>query len=291
VVKKPETRFDIFERSLTLEGTSGRYSLDVDEVWEGQPGNIFGGFLLGVLVRTAGLETSAAKPVSMTCQYLRPTRLGETLDISAVSMRRGRNNELLRVSIGQAGKPTVEALVRTADAESGPECTPANQPELDDPLSWPLAVDVFRQLGMAPPPLFVSAVDAHLRGPDRRVPGIDADSWWRLASRATYDDPFMEAARMLLGMDGQGMAVLRRLDRVGPAGEALDWGFSNLDSLIHFHQTAGSEWLYVLSRVMTGRDGFASVQTQTWSPEGDLLATVMSQIAFFPLREGWSFQK
>jgi hypothetical protein len=267
--------------------------LDVDEVWEGQPGNIFGGFLLSVLVRTAGLETSAAKPVSMTCQYLRPTRLGETLDISAVSMRRGRTNELLRVSISQAGKPTVEALVRAADAESGPECAPVHRPELDDPLSWPLAVDVWSRHGFEPPPMFVSVVEAHLREPDRQVPGVDSATWWRLDAGVTYDDPFMEGARMLLGMDGQGTAVLKRLDRLWDREkrEALDWGFSNLDSLIHFHQATGTEWLYVLSRVMTGRDGFASVQSQTWSPQGDPLATVMSQIAFFPLREGWSFQK
>jgi hypothetical protein len=143
------------------------------------------------------------------------------------------------------------------------------------------------------PPIFSVVVDARPRERDRQVQGIDADAWWRLASRATYSDPFMEAARMLLGMDGQGTAVLKRLDRFWDQAdrEAFDWGFSNLDSLIHFHQAAGTEWLYTLSRVMTGGGGFASVQSQTWSPDGNLLATVMSQIAFFPLREGWSFQK
>jgi hypothetical protein len=146
---------------------------------------------------------------------------------------------------------------------------------------------------MEVPPIFSVVLEARTRDRDRQVPGIDGDGWWHLASRATYDDPFMESARILVGMDGQGTAVLKRLDRFWDQAdrEAFDWGFSNLDSLIHFHKAAGTEWLYTLSRVMTSRDGFASVQSQTWSPDGDLLATVMSQIAFFPLREGWSFQK
>jgi acyl-CoA thioesterase len=290
LVESPGTDTHFFTKALDLDGVAGRYGVEVDEtVWEGQAGTVFGALLLAIVVRAAGIESSAARPVSMACQYMRPTVIGVPLEIEVASLRRGRTNELLRVAIGQAGKPTVEALVRTADGDSGPECSPSRRPEFEDPLTWPSLVDVFREHGMEPSGP-KEAFEVRHRGPDR-APDRDDDFWFRLIPGVTYDDPYMEAARVVMGLDSQGVAVLSRLDRLwGPAErEPFEWGFSNLDSLIHFHQATGTEWLCSVSRVVTGCDGFVSAQSQTWSADGDLLATAMSQIAFFPLREGWSF--
>ena len=41
--------------------------------------------------------------------------------------------------------------------------------------------------------------------------------------------------------------------------------------------------MFVEYRVLTGSDGFVSAQAQAWSSDGNLLATSMSQVAFFPL--------
>jgi acyl-CoA thioesterase len=104
-----------------------------------------------------------------------------------------------------------------------------------------------------------------------------------------YDDPFLEAARYVLAMDTQGATILRRIGALEGTGQPdLQWGFANLDSMVHFHRWQGTDWLYIENRVITGSHGFVSVQTQAWSNGGDLLATIMSQVAFFPLRHGWS---
>jgi acyl-CoA thioesterase len=263
--------------------------LEVGGLWEGQAGNVFGGFLLAVLIRAAGLETSAARPLSVACHYLKPTVVGEPLDVTVQSLRRGRTNELLRVSIGQAGKPTVEALVRAADGGSGPGFAPTRRPALDDPLSRPLMADLLREHGREPSRNF-EIMELRHRGPGKAPEGDD-DFWCRLGPGVIYDDPFLEAARFVLGMDNQGVAVMNRFDRFWrpELEQTLEWGFANVDSLVHFHQAVGTEWLYTLTRVVTGRDGFVSAETELWSTGGDLLATAMSQIGFFPLREGWAF--
>jgi acyl-CoA thioesterase len=52
--------------------------------------------------------------------------------------------------------------------------------------------------------------------------------------------------------------------------------------LIHFHRIPGTDWLCYLSKVNDALGGVASGQTQVWSEAGQLLATALSQVAFFP---------
>ena len=277
-----------FEESLALAGSAGRYTLELDDLWEGQAGTVFGGFLLAVVIRAAGLESSACRPVSVACQYLKPTAVGVPIEINVLSLKRGRLNELLRVSIVQAGKPTVEALVRGGDTGEGPVFSPHSRPILDDPLSLPVMVDLVREL-MGQSPRTSEIFESRHWGPGKR-PDSDDEFWNRLGPGVVYDDPFLEAARFVLGMDNQGVAVMNRLDQFWkpPQEQALEWGFANLDSLLHFHHAVGTEWLYTKTRVVTGGDGLAGTATELWSTNSDLLATAMSQIAFFPLREDWS---
>ena len=47
-----------FETALSLSGADGQYQLELDRTWEGQPGNVWGGFLLAVVLRAAGLTAT-----------------------------------------------------------------------------------------------------------------------------------------------------------------------------------------------------------------------------------------
>ncbi len=277
-----------FETALSLRGADGQYQLELDRTWEGQPGNVWGGFLLAVVLRAAGLTATATRPVSAASQFLRPAAIGEPLDINVVSLRRGRTSELLAVSVGQAGKTVVEAQIRATDGGSGPICEPRQPPTLVDPLSRPLAGEAMRADGTEPPNILAIW---DMRAPEfGDATGGDPEAWFwaRLGPAVTYDNPFLEAARYALSLDSHAPAVLHRLGAWGPGRREIPWGFSNLDSLIHFHQPSGTDWVYAEYRVLTGSDGLVSTQAQAWSSEGNLLATAMSQVAFFPLRPGGS---
>lgn len=274
----------------SFSGDGGAYTLHVDELWEGQPGNVFGGFLVAAAVRAAGLESAMARPVSSSCQFLRPATVGAALNFAVVSLRRGRTSELVRVSVTQQGKPVVEAQVRTALDGDGPECAARRPPVSEDPRTLGSGWDTMRSQGIEPPRMSAcwdTRFGADGGGTDY---GRDSAFWARLGDDVTFADPYVEAGRWALSLDSQAGAIIRRIGAAHSA-EPLPWGFSNLDSLVHFHRARGSEWILSENTVLAGRDGLVSVQSQVWSELGDLLATAMSQVAFFPLRDNWSFAR
>jgi hypothetical protein len=109
-----------FEEALAFEGSGGHYRFHVDDRWEAQPGNLFGGFVLALVVRSAGLMSTASRPLSLACQFVRPARAGVPIEATVDSLRRGRTNELLSVTLSQADKPVTEAYVRAVDRAAGP---------------------------------------------------------------------------------------------------------------------------------------------------------------------------
>ena len=81
--------------------------------------------VLAVAVRAAGLVATAARPLSISCQFLRPAKVGLPIEATVVSMRRGRTNELLAVTLEQAGKTVTEAHVRAVDGARDRRSTPS----------------------------------------------------------------------------------------------------------------------------------------------------------------------
>jgi len=109
-------------------------------------------------------------------------------------------------------------------------------------------------------------------------------AWQRLGEGIVYDDPFLEAGRYLMLLDSAAPAVVNQAGYFwGPQRKELPWGFANLDLLVHFHVSRGTDWLYMDSEVITGSAGLSSAQTQLWSDSAELLATSISQIHFFPI--------
>jgi acyl-CoA thioesterase len=270
----------IFEGSLRLDGSGGRYDLMVDPTWEGQPGVVYGGFTLAVLLRAAGCEGTSGRPASLACQFLRPLTLGEPVRIDVTALRRGRSSDLFQLSVTQSSKLAVEALVRTTTATVGPELAARPDFDLGNPGSFRLNREVQIEDGWERLQAFEDHVEIRCNWGSRDA---DSFSWVRLGEGLVYEEPFLEAARLALFLDQQAPAVLNRLGFMfGPRRTELPWGFTNLDMLIHFHRIPGTDWLCYLSKVNDALGGVASGQTQVWSEAGQLLATALSQVAFFP---------
>jgi acyl-CoA thioesterase len=271
-----------FEQSLDFRGSDGHYGLVVDESWEARPGVVYGGFSVGILVRAAGLECPTGRPASVACQFLRPLLVNEPIVVAADRVRKGRSSELIRVSLSQAGKLSIEGLIRTTSATDGPSCPPQLSFDHGDPLSLRPTLDYIRDDGWKRDPALYDHVE--IRG-DGSSPGSDHLVWTRFKDGAVYEDPFLEAARVAFALDNQAPAFLQRFGYVwGPKSREMPWRYTNLDMLVHFHRFQGTEWLCSVSDVIDGVDGIASASTQVWSETGALLATGLSQIAF-SLRE------
>jgi acyl-CoA thioesterase len=273
----------LFEESLVLTGSSGRYELEIGSTWEGQRGKAYGGFAAAAVLRAAGLLSSASRPASFACQFLRPVALMVPCEFDVVSLRRGRTSDLLSVSVSQSGKPALHGLVRTVDESTGPDSQPARRPAPADPTSLPRDVDVMRVYGWRPSKL-AEHIECRM-DMDIAAAGGHA-AWQRLGEGIVYDDPFLEAGRYLMILDNAAPAIVNQAGYFwGPRRKELPWGFANLDLLVHFHVARGTDWLYMDSEVIAGSGGLSSAQTQVWSDSAELLATGISQVHFFPIPE------
>ncbi len=268
------------EDFLCLNGSDGTYQLSVSSTWEGQPGLVFGGFTLAILLRAAGLECAAGRPVSLACQFVRPLMIETPIHIEVTALRRGRTSDLLHVSLGQSDKSAVEAMIRTTMTTTGPVVVAQPPFDLGEPTSFRRSRDILLEDGWERFSAFEDYFD--IRADWDRAES-DSFIWVRSPSGGADDDPFLEAARVATFLDQQAPAVLNHLGyHRGPQRLELPWGFTNLDLLVHFHKPRGTEWVCYVAKVIDALDGVASGQTQAWSRTGDLLATAHSQIAFFP---------
>ncbi len=271
---------------LSLRGTDGSYALDVPRGWEGAPGTVYGGYLAAAVVRAAGMVTSALRPASLGCQFVRPCTLDGPLRIDVASLRRGRTSDLLHVAVSQREKLCVEADVRAVDSTPGLEFEPERVPALTDPDDLPLLVDVIREQG--------GNAGGHLTYLEYRTSANESDwrnadgkraltGWVRYAPRCVYDDPFLEAARVLVPIDTQVPAAFDRAQALwGPPRGGTFFG-TTLDLFVHFHRALGTEWLYYETHAPVAHDGLASGHAQIWSSRAELLATGISQVAFVPV--------
>jgi acyl-CoA thioesterase len=271
----------VFEQSLRLEGGNGHYELVVPPMWEGQAGIVYGGFTLSCIVRVAGLESTTGRPASLACQFLRPLLIAEPLSIDVTPLRKGRSSDLLHLSVSQAGKLAVDAQLRTSAGTSGPTYRAEPPFDLGDPSSFRLNRDIEIEGGWERVPPFEDHIEIRA---DWASDASDGVFWSRLEPGLVYDDPYLESARISLFLDQQAPAILNHFGYLfyAPDRAELPWGFTNLDLLVHFHKTAGTDWLCYVSNVIDAVDGVGSAQTRVWSQSGELLATAVSQIAFFP---------
>ena len=180
-----------FEESLILTGSAGRYQLEIGDTWEGQRGKAYGGFAAAAVLRAAGLMSSASRPASFTCQFLRPVALMVPCQFDVASLRRGRTSDLLSVSVSQSGEPVLHGLVRTVDESTGPESQPIRRPTLVDPTSLPRDVDVMRKYGWRPSKL-AEYIECRM-DMDIAASGGHA-AWQRLGEGIVYEDPFWKPA-------------------------------------------------------------------------------------------------
>jgi acyl-CoA thioesterase len=275
----PEAASHAFEDWLNLQGSDGHYELVVTPTWEGQPGLVFGGFSLAILLRAAGLECTSGRPASLACHFLRPLNIGVPVEVEVTPIRQGRTSDLLRVSLLQSGKHAVESLVRTVTSTAGPALSPDPR-NLGNPTDYRPFSELEVEAGWEKHSNFYEHIE--VRGTWEKE-GCDYFGWARLGDEVTYEHPFLEAARFALLIDEQAPAILNRLGYMGGSRRLeLPWGFTNLDLLVHFHKSQGTDWICYVSDVTDGQDGIASARTQVWSRNGELLATGISQVAFFP---------
>jgi acyl-CoA thioesterase II len=266
-------RLHDFAVDTAVTGRDGRYSGALAEGWEiwGPQG----GYVAGVALRSAGAEASFSRPASVACHFLRPAQVGR-VDVHVESLRRTRRAESLRVTLRQNDAKTLEALVWTIDELSGIDHAATAGPDVPRPEElqpW----ERFLPGGEAPFPFWLN-FDVRPVAPHPSEWGQTTEprslSWTRLRVMPDLDDPFLDAARLLVAADSAMYPAAMfahegRFPYVAPS----------LDLVMSFHLNgADSDWLLVDAVSPLSAGGLVAGQASIWSSDGRRLASAMQQM-------------
>jgi acyl-CoA thioesterase II len=266
-------RAQSLEAATELSGGNGRYSIGLSEAWEIWGPS--GGYLAAIALRAAGLEAQIPRPASIYCHFLSSPEFAE-VDLSVRGLRLGRRSESLAVTMTQADKLILFALLRTAARAPGYQHQDPEVPDVTSPAdSKPFER---RKDGK---PIFRFWNNLSCRRPfseecdeaDRPI----IREWVRFEPTPHFEDPFLDAARPLILLDTFGWPAAWQKYR------GARYVAPNLDTYVCFHRpTARSEWLLVDHECPVAEDGLLGVSGRVWDGTGKLVASGSAQLYCIP---------
>lgn len=260
-----------FGTESAVSGNSGEYVGTLSPAWEiwGPQG----GYIAAVALRAAGAESEFPRPASFYCQYLSVAQFGQ-IHAKVRSLRRTRRAEALHVSLVQE-KPILEALVWTVAELSGVDHSASEMPAAPAPTeveSW----DKYWPDG--PPFRFWENFDVRPLHPTfdqwQNATSPRSLGWVSLCKRPALEDPFIDAARMLVIADSA-MYPAAMLAHEG----LFPYIAPSLDLNVSFHASAeDSEALLVEAESPISRGALVAGRASLWSQDGQLVASAAQQM-------------
>ena len=242
-----------------------------------------GGYVAAIALRAAGAESPFARPASFFCHYLSVAAFAP-VDLVVTPLRAGRTVLAQRVAMIQRGRPILEAMVWSVGEVEGLDHEDLHPPEVPDPEGLPTAAQLrSRDDGEDRPPF------PFWRNFDQRMiewsatwppPGPLPPTWrtWvRCTPAATFEDPWVDAARSLIVLDvGSWPAGSRPHAHLDPPYIA-----PSLDLYASFqHPGATSEWLLLDAHSPVAQGGLLSWNSRVWSRDRRLIASGGGQAVF-----------
>jgi acyl-CoA thioesterase-2 len=265
------------EADTRVEGADGAYEANVSPAWEIWGPN--GGYMAAIALRAGAAEAQIKRPVSFSCHFLRVARHAP-IQARVQVVQRGRRAESLRIALSQDDKPVLDALLRTAAVVDGLEHEAACAPHVEAPESLP----TFEELRRPEWPHFAFWENIETRVADRSRFAADFAGttprhveWYRFRPRATFEDPVVDAARVLILVDTLSWlaAWLRH-----PQTELRA---PSLDVHVLFHASAQhSEWLLAEQTSPVAREGLVGGTSRIFDRAGRLVASGGAQLLCLP---------
>jgi acyl-CoA thioesterase-2 len=245
----------------------GRYRATLSQDWE--IWGPMGGYVASCALRAAGDVSSQPVPVSFSCHYLGVARF-EPIDIRVETRREGRAATSQRVEVTQSGRRILDAMVWSASGGPGLEHDETVPPDVPSPGelpdSLPASVRPYRFWdNLESRPISHEPVWP----PDGPRPA-QWHEWLRFVPTATFADPWVDAARLLILVDLPSWPSAHRAH----AWRQPAFIAPTLDLNVAFHQPAsGDEWLLCDGSAPLSTRGFFGWTARVWSTEAELLAS------------------
>ena len=266
----------------------GRFEARLDRAWE--IWGPMGGYAATVALRAAGAAATFDRPASFACQYVGVASFDGPVALDVVTVRTTKTAEALRVSMSQAGRPILEALVwAVADGLTGLDHDVAEAPAVPGPLELPTVEERFAAQGEpSPPPPFpfwnnfarrpVSWSDAW--PPEEALEPIYRE-WLRFVPTAAFADPWVDAGRALVLVDVQSWPAAN----AHHAWKQHSMIAPSLDLYVAFHRPMHDcEWLLTDGHAPVAGGGLMAWNGRLWSEDRRLLASGGGQLLCRPIR-------
>ena len=240
-----------------------------------------GGHVTTLALRAAGEATDQARPVSMTCQFVRVGKY-DTVDIQVETLKKGRRSELLRVDLKQDGKLIFTAQVWALPNElPGIEHDITQLPSLPNPETLPTWEELFPH---DPQPDFFTRIDQR---PIKRMPmpgdtarDPELTGFYRFKETACVSDPFVDAARAIVLLDTFGWLAQYPAH---PEDDPSPWIAPNIDYYYRFFRpTSHADWLHMTVSADLAEGGLMGTNGAIHDASGKLLVTGQSQLMCLP---------
>jgi acyl-CoA thioesterase-2 len=265
-----------FEEQTAVVGGDGRYEATLSEDW--RIWGPMGGYVASVALRAAAAEVDPAlRPASFTCQYFAPAAF-DTVDLTVEVRRASRRTAAMSISMTQGGAPILDAqawfaaeaeLVRHDHAGSHPHGVPDDHRDVreltDDVPRFPFWLNFDVR-----PVDWIDDWETYPGGEPRWA------EWLRFTPAAVFDDPVLEACRLLLLAD---LPSFPAATRAHPGEPSPSWVAPNLDLAVQFHRLGGlGEWLLSEGFSPIADRGLIAFRSEVWTADGTLAATGSGQL-------------
>lgn len=243
-----------------------------------------GGYLASFALRAAGAESPHEQPAAFSCHYLGVARF-EPIDIQVEERKGGRSALSQRVEITQEGRPILDAMVWSTADNEGLEHDETTFPDVGLPDDLP-SIDELLPPDAEPPFAFWRNLDAkpihfEIDWPPAGPRPAVWQEWLKFLPTATFDDPWLDAARSVILVDLPSWPSAHRPH----AWQQPPFMAPTLDLNVAFHQpTAREEWLLCDGAAPMSTRGLFGWTARVWSAGGGLHASGGGQCLYRKMR-------
>ena len=264
-----------FEQDTRVEGGNGRYKAVPCEDW--RIWGPMGGYMAAIALRAAAAEVAPGlMPASFSCQYFSPARF-ETVDIEVSVRRASKRTAALAMAVSQDGNPILDAqtwFAAETDNVAHDHAPPHRHGHPDDhkPISeYPVDEPPF--------PFWKNFDGKPLMWIDdwENFQGDKPEwaEWLMFQPQASFDDPIMEACRLVLIAD---LPSYPAATRAHPTS-TRNWTAPNLDLAVQFHRLAKlGDWLLCSGTAPIADRGLIGFRSEVWTAGGVLAASGAGQL-------------
>jgi acyl-CoA thioesterase II len=232
-----------------------------------------GGYVAAVALRAAGASADGRRPAAFSCHYLGVASFGP-VDVHVETRKAGRTASSQRVEVSQQGRPILDAMAWSVADVDGLEHDESVPPGVPGPHELASIEELLPEDAEPPFPFWrnfdAKPIDFEAEWPPSGPRPARWQEWLRFLPTATFEDPWLDAARAVVLVDLPSWPSAHRPH----AWRQPPYSAPTLDLNVAFHRpTSGQEWLLCDGEAPVSTGGLFGWTARVWGADRQLHAS------------------